>query len=136
MSRSDLARHDGEVGDREVVCRIDEIEAMMRHRGAVGERRLGGADVHPPVDLHRIDDDQFDLVVAVGQGHGDVALPGGGRPQDHQGIGGHPARTAMRRLCNGSDNNSTNRPTRWCGAARVISMVAYAPARTGCGGVK
>ena len=79
------------------------------HGGAFVERRLGGADVHPSVDLHGIDGDQFDVGVPAGEGHRHVALARRGRPEDDQRrSGSHPARTAIRRLCNGSASNSTN----------------------------
>ncbi len=86
---------------------------MVRYGGAVGGGRLGGTDVQPPVDLHCVDADQLDVGTVGSQGHGDIALARGGRPDDDQWQGaGHPASTAMRRLCCGSTSNSMNRPTR------------------------
>jgi hypothetical protein len=98
-----------EIADRELFGRVDQIEAVMRHCNAIGSRRLGGADVHAPVDLHRVDGDQFGIGVTPGQRHGDVALARCCGPQDDYRFGGgHPASTAMRRLWCGWEISSTN----------------------------
>ena len=38
---------------------IDEVEQVVADLGPLGRGRLGGADVHAPVDLHRVDGDDL-----------------------------------------------------------------------------
>jgi hypothetical protein len=40
-----------EVGQREGLVRLDEVETVVRHAVAIGRRGLGCADVEAPVDL-------------------------------------------------------------------------------------
>ena len=108
-----LPSGDGVIGDGELVGRVDEVEAVMPHRSLIVDRRLGRADVHPPVDLHRVDGDKFGIGMQTGQRHRHVTLARRCRPEDDEWCSRcHPASTAMRRLCNGSESTSTNWPRR------------------------
>ena len=46
--------------DRELLARIGHVDQVVGHCGPFRRRRLGGADVHPPIDLHRIAADDLD----------------------------------------------------------------------------
>ncbi len=120
-----------EVGDGELVGRLGQVDAVVGHPGTVVDGRLRSADVHPPVHLHRVDGHDLDAGMARGERHRHVALARRGRAQHHEPVV-HPARTGMRRRCDGSATSSTNRPIRWCGAADVTSTSAYEPTRSGC----
>ncbi len=48
-----------EVGERERLVRVDEVEPMVRHAGSIGRGRLGGPDVEPAVDLARVGRDDL-----------------------------------------------------------------------------
>ena len=48
---------------------------MVAHGPLVGGRRLGGADVHAAVHLHRVDGDDLRAGDGAGRGHGHVGLP-------------------------------------------------------------
>ncbi len=84
IARDRLAGRGREVGDGELVGGVDEVDAVVLHRHAVVHRRLGGADVHAPVDLHGIDGDEFDFRMRPGQRHRHVALARRGRPEDDE----------------------------------------------------
>ncbi len=58
-----------ELGDRELGARIDEVDQVVTDLGLLGERRLGGADVHAAVDLHRVDRDDLDADACAGGRH-------------------------------------------------------------------
>ena len=40
--------------------RIDDVDQVVRHRGALARARLGGADVHAAIDERRVDADDLD----------------------------------------------------------------------------
>ena len=61
-------------------------------------RRLGGADVHPAVDLHRVDRQQLDVAELLGDCQRDRGLPRRGRPDDRD-AAGRARVTARRRGC-------------------------------------
>ena len=42
------------LGDAELLGHLEDVEQVVRDPSALGWRYLGGADVHPPVDLERI----------------------------------------------------------------------------------
>ena len=54
---------------------------MVRDAAALGERELGGADVHAAVELHGVGVDDL-AAEALGQVEGEVGLAGRGRPDD------------------------------------------------------
>ena len=88
-----------ELGDREVVAGIDEVEAVVADRRPLGRRRLGGADVHPPVHLHRVDGDDLGAGDRAGGGHRHVRLARRGRAEhDDRRPASHSAATGMRTL--------------------------------------
>ena len=65
------------LGDAVLVGRLDDVEQMMRHGGAVCGRRLGGADVHAAIDRHRVERDDFG-VESLGERDADACLADGG----------------------------------------------------------
>ena len=81
----------GELGDREFLRRVDEVDHVVDHALALLWSRLGGADVHPPIDLHRVDGDDLG---ADGEGDldGGSGLPGGRGAQDGDDQTGLPTR--------------------------------------------
>lgn len=74
------------VGDREVpleIVRIRDVEQVVGHRAPFGRRRLGGADVEPPVDLHAVGGDALaETVERRGEFEREFALPACGRAED------------------------------------------------------
>ena len=81
-----------EVTDGELGGRLDQIDAVMADLGLLGHGGLGGSDVHPPVHLHAVDRDQFDVAEPAGDGERDGGLPGRGRADDR-----HPSRPRRQR---------------------------------------
>ena len=63
-ARADRRDRRARVGDearrRVALGRIDDVDQVVRHRGALGRARLGGADVHAAVDQRRVDADDLD----------------------------------------------------------------------------
>ena len=53
-------------------------------RGPLGRRRLRGADVHAPVDLHRVDRHDLDVAERPGELETERGLPGRGRPDERE----------------------------------------------------
>ena len=86
LTSSDVYEHIAgracKVGDREVVARFGEIDAVMRHHGPVDNGRFGRADVHPPIHLHGIDGDDLDVGMDGRIGHCDITLTRGGGTED------------------------------------------------------
>ena len=64
-----------ESGDGVIVIGIAHIEKVMDDFGLIGSRRLRGTDIHPAVDLHRINGDEFDIGAATRQRHRQRGLP-------------------------------------------------------------
>jgi hypothetical protein len=95
---------------------LGQVETMVTHPCPVDRRRLGRADVHASIDLHRVDGENLRARRTQRVGHRNVALARGGGPQHHERYGGngraHPASTGMRRRCVGSAITSTSRPRR------------------------
>ena len=54
-----------EPGHREASRRVGQVEQVVRHLGLLRRRRLGRADVHAPVHLHRVDRHELDVVEAA-----------------------------------------------------------------------
>ena len=94
-----------ELGHRVLLRRLDQIDEMVRDRRPVGGCRLGGADVHAAVHLHRVDRQQLRVTELRRNGHRDGRLPRRGGPDD-----GHPARHPAHR-----------RPIRWTSASATAS---------------
>ena len=88
--------------------------------------RLGRADVHPAVHLHRVHGDDLGAGDGAGRRHRHVRLPRRRRSDDddRRRPSVQSAATGMRTLWAGSASSSTKRPVRWCGAAPVISTAA------------
>jgi hypothetical protein len=68
---------------RPVLPRVEQVDEVVRHLRLLGTRRLGGADVHPPVHLHRVDRHQLPGRVAPGQVQGEGGLPRCRRADEH-----------------------------------------------------
>ena len=58
-----------ELRDSEVVRRVDQVDHVMRDAAPFRRRGLGRADVHPSVDLHRVDRYELDVAQLFGDGH-------------------------------------------------------------------
>ena len=87
----------------EAHLRIDQIDHVVGNAGLIVGGRLGGTDIHAPVDLHRVDRDDMSAQV-FSQAKGQVAFSGCGRSEERQ----YPAQSKV--------------PRRWWGAA--VSIVA------------
>ena len=133
----DRLRRSDEVGDRERLVRIDEVEEVMRDPPALGERRLGRPDVHPPVDLARIGREDLDRPVRAAELAGDpdrqAGLAGRRRATDDdegrsgRGYGQASApRSEYGPAC--SIRTSTSRPTRSADPAQMDEGMGPAPA--------
>ena len=72
-----------EAGGRVRLGGLDQVDQVVRDRGPLGQRRLGGADVHAAIDQRRVDADDLDRPVR-GQGHRCGALARGGRAEQHE----------------------------------------------------
>ena len=58
--RDRRARVGDEARRRIALGRVDDVDQVVRHGGALGGARLGGADVHAAVDERRVDADDLD----------------------------------------------------------------------------
>lgn len=65
------------LGNAVLVRRIDDIDEMMGHCGAVGGGWLGGADIHPAINRHRVERDDFGRE-PLGERDTDLRLADGG----------------------------------------------------------
>jgi hypothetical protein len=83
----------GDVGERvghgslervhlERLPRIHQVDDVVADLGLLGRRGLGGADVHAPVHLHRVDRDQLDIAPVAGERHRERRLPARGGAHD------------------------------------------------------
>ncbi len=68
-------------GDRGGLGHVEHVEQVVRHALPLGLGHLGGADVHPPVQLHGVGVDHL-AAAAQGQPHRQVGLSGGGGADD------------------------------------------------------
>ena len=98
------------IGDGELLLRLGQVDEVVADPTSCRRIRLGGADVHAPVDLHRVH--RHDVGAGrLGEGEGQIGFAGGGwADHGHQGQGD--------RL-----------PIRWWGAALVTSAVTYGAGR-------
>ena len=83
----------------------------MGHRRPFRGRRLGGADVHAAIHLHRVDGDDLDVAALDGERQSGGRLPGR-RRADEGDVSRQPATTGMRVRCRGRAVTSTNSPIR------------------------
>src|SRR5581483_4162611 len=120
-----------------VLARVGQVEEVVRDGGPLGGGRLGRADVHAPIDLHRVDGHDLDVAEGLGRRQGHGRLPGGGGPdQGEVGDGGgrearrHGAASGIRTRRAGSAVLRTNVPRRKCGAAESTATSAKAPGRS------
>ena len=76
---------------------IDDVDQVVRDPRPLLRGGLGRADVHPPVDEHRVGADHLG-VEPLGDLQGDLGLPRGGRPdQGEHGPGARAGHGAVRR---------------------------------------
>ena len=117
-----------ELADGEGVGRVDQIDEMVSDAGLLGCRGCGGADVHPAVDLHRVDRDEFCLTAspanAIDERKRKRRLAGGSRPEDRQRMlpvrspnVGHGASTGS-----ATPTSSATEPRSWQVSRRRTSM--------------
>ena len=89
------------VGDGELLVRLDQVDQVVGHLGPGHGVGLGGGDVHPPVDRHRVDREDLDAADGPGGRLGQRRLPrGGGAHQGHGGsgpVGAHRRAVSRRR---------------------------------------
>ena len=74
---------DGEVGRGKGRVDVEDVDEMVRDARPLGRRGLGGADVHPAVDLHRVARENL-AVQFLGQPQRERALAGRGGADDDQ----------------------------------------------------
>ncbi len=122
-----------ELGDGEVLVRVDEVEQMVRHGGPRRGAGLRRPDVHAAVHAHGIDGDDLAVTPSAGaSAQGVLGLPRGGvtptrcdrgpaaRHRDaHRDAGAAPAHLLRRR------------PERWWGCPSVTVTRANAPGGLG-----
>ena len=117
--------------DRPVFDGIGDVDQMVRHRGALGGRRLGRPDVHPAVHLHRVERDDLDVAGAPRDLERERRLARRGRTDEremtaHAGDADTGIRTRRERV---GRTRRTNSPRSQCGAAAVIRASTYSPRR-------
>ncbi len=83
-----LPRGTLEPAQGEVLVRGDQVDQMVRHLGALGRRGFRGADVHAPIDLHRVGRDDLDVAECPGDIERQRRLAGRRRPDERQPAGG------------------------------------------------
>ena len=109
-----------EVGRREELVGIDQVEAVMRDARPVGGCDLGRADVHVAIDLARIGADDLASPSALGDGQRQLRLAGRGPAGDDQerrvaSVAGGRCRVGCARLA-----HARRRPTSAYGPARSM----------------
>ena len=75
---------------------VEERGQVVRGDGAVAVARSGGADLHPAIDLARVDADDLG-VDERRQEERDLALPRGGGAQDDDALAGHEVHRELAR---------------------------------------
>ena len=105
--------------DRPVLVRVGHVDQMVRHGRALGERRLGGSDVHRAVHLHRVERDDLDVTGRGRECERERRLAGRGRTDQ----GEMPAHAG--------DAVTGIRIRRRRGAAHAVDEVAPQPVRCG-----
>ena len=61
IARDGLARPAAIIGHAGRFPGLDHVDQVVRDTAALGHRRLGGADVHPPVDRRRVHGDDLGI---------------------------------------------------------------------------
>ncbi len=56
-------------GDVPILTRVSHIDEVMSDARPLGHRRLGGTDVHPAVDLHRVSRHDLDVTQFLSYQH-------------------------------------------------------------------
>ena len=80
-SGKDLRRLVAVIGGGTGFVGVENIDQVMRHARPFGVGRLGGADIHPAVDLHRVAGDDL-APESLGERKRERALARRGRPDD------------------------------------------------------
>ena len=117
-----------ELADGEGVGRVDQIDEVVPDLGLLGCRGCGRADVHPAVDLHRVDRDELCLTTrranAIDERKRERRLARGSRPEDRQRALpagspniGHGATTGS-----ATPTSSATEPSSWQVSRRRTSM--------------
>ena len=119
-----------EPGHREVLVGIDEVDQVVGNLGPLGRRRLGRADVHPPVHLHRVDRDDLHVGPAPGQCHGQRRLPRRGGAHEGHVLWPRPEGRAPRG-CSHAQPAATGMRVRCLGAASDLEQLAAQEVRSG-----
>ena len=115
--------------------RVGDVDQVVRHRGPLGARRLGGADVDAAVHLHRVERDDLDVAERSRERERERRLAGRGRPDEREvrgvtqatprpGCGSRARRGAARRV----DELAAQPVRRGAGDARPSAYVAGARA--------
>ena len=114
-ARGDLPHQPGRIGAklrrRIALVGIDDIDQMMRHRGALCGAWLGRAHVHAAVHLRRVHADDLDRI-ACGDLERERGLAAGGGPHQQDGRGqtaGRSARHACEQRFSGNPPRSPGR---------------------------
>ena len=107
--------------DRPVLVRVGDVDQMVRHGRALGERRLGGSDVHRAVHLHRVERDDLDVTGRGRECERERRLAGRGRTDERE----MPAHAG--------DAVTGIRIRRRRGGADAVDEVAPQPVRCGVG---
>ena len=114
-----------ETRHRPLLTRIGDVDQVVRYQGALGDARLGGADVEAPVHLHGVDRHELDVAERACHLERERRLPGGGGADDREvwalqdgGVTGPSgaALTGMRmRAGRGAGANVSRSPCNQCG---------------------
>ena len=70
----DVAGHALELRDAARLGDVQDVEEVMGHAAALVGRRLGRADVHAAVQLHRVGVDHFRVAEPAGERDGEIGL--------------------------------------------------------------
>lgn len=79
------------LGDAGRLGDVPDVQQAVRHAVALGERQLGGPDVHAPVELHRVGVDHL-AVEPLGEEDPQIRLSGGRGADDGDDARGGGAR--------------------------------------------
>src|SRR5208283_1111090 len=114
-----------EFSDVERVIRRADIDQMMRYASLLGGGRLGGADIHPAIDLPRVGVDDF-RAQSFGDGDCERGLAGASGTDNKTDARAGP-RTNLSHRCGGADfiwTQLADSPARY-GARRAFASVVH-----------